>query len=197
MENSSSTATCYYSKPVLQEPCGIIPFLHFLTWCISVFQILHPSSCQSRSHSCACAEKAVSTPVIADKEVRKTRKKDEDDEMELTQEDIKILMRNIGLNFDQESNDMACMSIGNDSIARIFNDDEPSLQEVRQAFLVFDQNNDGYVDASDLQRVLRSLGLGEGVGVDECEQMIAKYDTNRDRRIDLAEFTKVLESGIC
>jgi len=43
----------------------------------------------------------------------------------------------------------------------------------------------------------RAKRLGEGVGVDECEQMIAKYDLNNDRRIDIAEFTKVLEAGIC
>ena len=122
------------------------------------------------------------TPVITtDKEEIERRNKDQDDEKELTQEDIKTVMRNIGFNLDQENN----MSIGNDSIARIFDDDEPSLQEVRQAFLVFDHNNNGYFDALDLQRVLKSLGLGEGVGMDECEQMIAKYDTNKDGRIDV------------
>ena len=119
-----------------------------------------------------------------------------DDDMELAHEDINTMMRNIGLDFDQE-NSMVCKCIGNDCIAQIFDEYEPSLQEVWQAFLVFDHNNDGYIDASDLERVLRSLGLGEGVGMDECEQMIAKYDLNNDRRIDIAEFTKVLEAGIC
>jgi len=133
------------------------------------------------------------TPVITtDKEVIERRKKDQDDKTALTQEDIKTVMIRIGFNLDQENS----MAIGNVSIPRIFDDDEPSLQEVREAFLVFDHNNDGYFDASDLQRVLKSLGLGEGVGMDDCEQMIAKYDMNKDRRIDVSEFTKVLESGI-
>ncbi|XP_062197846.1 probable calcium-binding protein CML46 [Phragmites australis] len=192
MEKSPATATSHL-EPVLQEPCGIIIFLAFLTWSISKIQRLLPGSCQSCSSP---ADKAPPTPVVADKRIIKTRNKNEDDEMELTHEDINAVMRNIGLGFDQE-NSLACNSIGSECISRLFDDDEPSLHEVRQAFLVFDDNKDGYIDASDLQRVLRSLGLGEGVGVYECEQMIAKYDMNKDMRIDLAEFTKVLEVDIC
>lgn len=194
MENSSCSAACHFL--VLQEACGINLFLKFLIWSISVFQILLPCSCKSCNCNHSSAEKVIQTPIVTtDKEVTETRNKDQDDEMAaLTQEDIKTVMRNIGINLDREMNSMV---IGSDSITRIFYDDEPSLQEVRQAFLVFDHNNDGYFDASDLQRVLKSIGLGEGLGVDECERMIAKYDTNKDRRIDVAEFTKVLESGIC
>jgi calmodulin len=78
----------------------------------------------------------------------------------------------------------------------LFVDDEPSLQEVKMAFSLFDENNDGYINASDLQRVLRGLGL-EGVGLNECEQMIARYDMNKDTRIDFMEFTNVLEASFC
>jgi len=194
MENSSCAAACHFL--VLQEACGINLFLKFLAWSVSVLQILLPCSCKSCNCNCnhSSAEKVTQTPVITtDKEEIERRNKDQDDEKELTQEDIKTVMRNIGINLDQENS----MAIGNDSIPRIFDEDEPSLQEVWQAFLVFDHNNNGYFDALDLQRVLKSLGLGEGVGMDECEQMIAKYDTNKDGRIDVAEFTKVLESGIC
>ncbi|CAD6253295.1 unnamed protein product [Miscanthus lutarioriparius] len=125
-----------------------------------------PCSCKSCNCNCnhSSAEKVTQTPVITtDKEEIERRNKDQDDEKALTQEDIKTVMRNIGINLDQENS----MAIGNDSIPRIFDEDEPSLQEVWQAFLVFDHNNDGYFDALDLQRVLKSLGLGEGVGMDE------------------------------
>ncbi|RCV38856.1 hypothetical protein SETIT_8G176000v2 [Setaria italica] len=196
MEKSVATTTGHYLETVLQEPCGIILFLEFLAWCISMFNMFLPSSCQSCNCNHSPAEKAVQESILTEKEVTKTRNKNQDNDMELTHDDINVVMRNIGQDFGQE-NSMVCKSIGNDSIARIFDEDEPSLQEVWQAFLVFDHNHDGYFDASDLERVLQSLGLGEGVGVDECEQMIAKYDTNKDRRIDMAEFTKVLEAGIC
>lgn len=192
MENSSCAAACHFL--VLQEACVINLFLKFLTcWSVSVFQIHLPCSCKCCNCNHSSSEKVTQTPVITtDKEVIERRKKDQDNKTALTQEDIKTVMIRIGFNLDQENS----MAIGNVSIPRIFDDDEPSLQEVREAFLVFDHNNDGYFDASDLQRVLKSLGLGEGVGMDDCEQMIAKYDMNKDRRIDVSEFTKVLESGI-
>ena len=98
-------------------------------------------------------------------------------------------MRKMGLDFDQEK---SC-----EYISTLFNDDEPSFQEVKMAFLVFDENNDGYIDASDLRRILDNLGLGDQVGVNESEQMIARYDMNNDWRIDLMEFTKVLEDSFC
>jgi len=194
MEKPAATATSQYLESFLQEPCGIIFFLQFLTWCISMFNMFLPSSRQSCN--CSPAGKAEPETVLTEREVIKKRNMNKDDDMELGHEDINTMMRNIGLDFDQE-NSMVCKCIGNDCIAKIFDEDEPSLQEVWQAFLVFDHNNDGYIDASDLERVLRSLGLGEGVGMDECEQMIAKYDVNKDRRIDIAEFTKVLEAGLC
>ncbi|XP_062183328.1 probable calcium-binding protein CML46 [Phragmites australis] len=193
MEKSPATATCH-SEPFLQEQCGIILFLTFLTWSISNIQRLLPSSCRSCNCKHNPAPKATPAPVLADTKIIKTRNTSEDDETELTHEDIKTVMRNIGFGFGQEN---GMVFIGNGFVSRIFNDDEPSLQEVRQAFLVFDDNDDGYIDALDLHRVLRSLGLGEGVGVDECEQMIARYDVNKDKRIDLVEFTKVLEASIC
>ncbi|KAF8673201.1 hypothetical protein HU200_048751 [Digitaria exilis] len=151
-------------------------------------------NCQSCNHS--PAKKVPLEPVLTDREVIKTRIKNQDVDMDLTHEDVNTMMTNIGLDFDQE-NSMVHKSIGYDSIARIFDDDEPSLQEVWQAFLMFDHNNDGYIDASDLQKMLQKLGLGGDAGMYECEQMIAKYDSNKDRKIDIAEFTKVLEAGIC
>ncbi|CAL4983638.1 unnamed protein product [Urochloa decumbens] len=208
MEKSAGTATCLYLEPVLQQPCGIILFLEFLAWCISMFNMFLPSSYQSQScscqaQSCSCqscnhsaARKKPLESVLTDREVTKTRNKNQDNDKEFTHEEISTMIRNVGLDLDKE-NSMICKSISNDSIARIFDEDEPSLQEVWQAFLVFDHNNDGYIDALDLERVLQSLGLGEGKGVDECEQMIAKYDTNKDKRIDITEFTKVLEAGFC
>lgn len=110
--------------------------------------------------------------------------------------DAEIAMKNMGLNFDIE-NSIVLKTISSEYISMLFDHDEPSLQEVKMAFLVFDENNDGYIDASDLRRVLHNIGLGEQAGIGECEQMIARYDMNKDMRIDMMEFTKVLEASFC
>ncbi|GJN25647.1 hypothetical protein PR202_gb13502 [Eleusine coracana subsp. coracana] len=179
-------------EQVLHEPCDLLLILTILTWCVSRIQSLHLSLCQSCSHN--PSNKATVAPVLTDKQVIKTTNKRQNEATVVTYEDIQFVMRSIGLNFDHKPS-IVCSDIG-DYIPQLFNDDEPSLHEVRQAFLVFDVNKDGYFDASDLLQVFKSLGLEEGVGKGECEQMIAKYDMNKDRRIDLVEFTKVLEASI-
>jgi calmodulin len=191
MEKSPAAATSHLEL-VLEEPCGLLILITILTWCISRIQSFHRASCQSCSQNPSNKQVTLAS-VLTDNEVFETRNKNKKDDMEVTYKDIETVTRSIGLNFDQESSE----AIGSDYIHRIFDEDEPSLHEVRQAFLVFDENKDGYLDASDLQRVFQSLGLGGGVDLGECEKMVAKYDLNNDRRIDLVEFTKVLEASIC
>lgn len=66
---------------------------------------------------------------------------------------------------------------------------ELNLYRLSQAFLSF--------DALDLQEVIKSLLRRWGVGLEvaEYEQMIVKYETNRDTKIDIAECIMVLEAS--
>lgn len=85
-----------------------------------------------------------------------------------------------------------------DELSSMFEEKEPSLEEVKQAFAVFDENSDGFIDAVELMRVLSKLGFKDGViNLDECERMIASYDENKDGRIDFNEFIKFMESSFC
>jgi calmodulin len=198
MEKSPASSATFCFELVLQEPCGGLLFI--LTWCVSWIQSFHPSRnpCQSlctRSPS----NKATLAPARTDEQVVETGDtKLQDDEMGLTHEDVEVVVRSIGLSFDRESSVAGDATGSEYCMHRLFDEDEPSLHEVRQAFLVFDENEDGYLDASDLQRVFQRLGLGRGVvGLGECEKAIATYDVDKDMRIDFAEFTKVLEASIC
>lgn len=75
----------------------------------------------------------------------------------------------------------------------IFEEREPSLDEVREAFEVFDGNKDGFIDEEELQRVMGALGLKEGMEVKNCRRMIGAFDENGDGRIDFHEFVKFME----
>uniref|UniRef100_A0A0D9XTV4 EF-hand domain-containing protein n=1 Tax=Leersia perrieri TaxID=77586 RepID=A0A0D9XTV4_9ORYZ len=191
MEKSPATAGCLFELEFQEPVCLII--LTMFTWFISKLQIILPNSCQ---HFDSPATKAASATVLVDREIPKTLKKHKDDGIEMTHEDVDSVMRKMGLDFDQQIT-MDYKSIGLNCMSELFGDDEPSLHEVKQAFLVFDEDNDGYIDAFDLYRVLKNLGLREGVEVDECDQMIARYDRNEDRRIDMVEFIRVLEASFC
>ncbi|XVF03320.1 hypothetical protein REPUB_Repub04eG0251000 [Reevesia pubescens] len=80
----------------------------------------------------------------------------------------------------------------------MFDHEEPSLEEVKEAFDVFDENKDGFIDATELQRVLRCLGIKESlVQVEECARMIRLADEDEDGRINFNEFLKFMETCFC
>ncbi|KAL5204272.1 hypothetical protein ABZP36_009143 [Zizania latifolia] len=196
MGKSPATATCILEL-YFEEPVFLFILFTVLTCFISKIQMMLPGSCPNCNGSRPVTKATSTLFPFADRKKSETLNKHKDDGMtELTHEDAEDVMRRIGLEYDQ-ARTVACMETGLSCMPQLFDDDEPSLQEVKQAFSVFDEDNDGYMDALDLCRVIRNLGLQEGVEVSECEQMIAKYDMNRDRRIDVKEFTRVLEASFC
>ncbi|PIN13772.1 hypothetical protein CDL12_13604 [Handroanthus impetiginosus] len=88
-------------------------------------------------------------------------------------------------------------SFSEKDLLSMFDEEEPSLEEIKETFGVFDVNNDGFIDASELQRVVRDLGLKEGCELEECKKMIKAYDCNGDGLIDFREFVKIMEKCLC
>ncbi|KAM7268637.1 hypothetical protein ACFE04_010803 [Oxalis oulophora] len=80
---------------------------------------------------------------------------------------------------------------GSREIESIF-DEDPSLEEAKEAFDMFDENNDGVIDAGELLKVLCTFGFVE-ISEFECRKMIKTFDRNRDGMIDFQEFIKLLE----
>ncbi|GMJ05765.1 hypothetical protein HRI_004245700 [Hibiscus trionum] len=86
---------------------------------------------------------------------------------------------------------------GMGGIDRLFEEEEPSLMEVKEAFDVFDENKDGFIDAKELRKSLFSLGFMKEASEVDCDRMIKGFDYNLDGRIDFNEFVKVLETSFC
>ncbi|XP_021741772.1 calmodulin-like protein 3 [Chenopodium quinoa] len=71
-------------------------------------------------------------------------------------------------------------------------DDEEDLKE---AFNVFDGNNDGLITKEELGLVLSSLGLKEGSYMEEdCKEMIKKVDVDGDGMVNFDEFKIMMKS---
>ncbi|OMO53596.1 Calcium-binding EF-hand [Corchorus olitorius] len=87
-----------------------------------------------------------------------------------------------------------CNRENEDKIGGLFEEDEPSLEEVKEAFDVFDENKDGFIDTNELRNVLFSLRFMEA-SEEDCKRMIKGFDYNLDGRIDLGEFIKVMEKS--
>ncbi|KAF2315951.1 hypothetical protein GH714_040746 [Hevea brasiliensis] len=105
---------------------------------------------------------------------------------EVSLEEVAMVMRQLGTCYDPEGEKLRDRLSSND-ITALFEEQEPSLQEVREAFCMFDKNNDGFIDAKELRRVLCALCFAE-VSETDCTRMIKAYDYNRDGVIDFNEF---------
>ncbi|GAB2214439.1 hypothetical protein Droror1_Dr00018785 [Drosera rotundifolia] len=88
--------------------------------------------------------------------------------------------------------------ISEDEFKVMFVVEEPNLEEIKEAFDVFDSNGDGLIDEVELHVVLCRLGLMKsGEGVERCRKMISVFDRNGDEVIDFNEFVKFMESCLC
>ncbi|XP_027356727.1 calmodulin-like protein 2 [Abrus precatorius] len=59
---------------------------------------------------------------------------------------------------------------------------------LREAFKIFDEDGDGYIDAMELKRVLDCLGLDKGWDMNTIEKMVKVVDLNFDGKVDFGEF---------
>lgn len=79
-------------------------------------------------------------------------------------------------------------------VLSLFEEVEPSFEEIKEAFDVFDENGDGYIDASELMKLILRMGFSE-FSMKDCKKMIMAFDENRDGRIEFCEFLKLMEQS--
>ncbi|KAJ1380721.1 EF-Hand 1, calcium-binding site [Sesbania bispinosa] len=97
-------------------------------------------------------------------------------------------MEKLGMNVQWDGME----EFGVQQMEQLFENDV-TLAEVEEAFNVFDQNKDGFIEAVELQGVLSCLGLGKDLK--ECQKMINALDQNGDELIDRNEFVRIMEQS--
>ncbi|CAL0312234.1 unnamed protein product [Lupinus luteus] len=107
----------------------------------------------------------------------------------LCKEEVIVIMEKLGINVDEDEDGIEEFGEEIDQVL----EKEPSLEEVKEAFNVFDENKDGFIEAKELQRVLRILGLENNLM--QCQRMINVVDQNGDGQIDQNEFEKLIENS--
>ncbi|KAF9682936.1 hypothetical protein SADUNF_Sadunf05G0160100 [Salix dunnii] len=67
---------------------------------------------------------------------------------------------------------------------------ENVAEELKEAFKVFDRNQDGYISANELRQVM--MNLGERLTEEEAEQMIREADVDGDGLVSYEEFARMM-----
>lgn len=114
----------------------------------------------------------------------------------IERDEVKMVMEKMGFFCSSESEELE-EKYGSKELCEVFEENEPSLEELKQAFDVFDENKDGFIDAKELQRVLVILGLKQGSEFENCQKMITIFDENQDGRIDFIEFVNIMKNHFC
>lgn len=73
-------------------------------------------------------------------------------------------------------------------------DSTARLQDLQEAFKMFDMNGDGSISAHELDSVLRRLG--EISSLDDCHSMIARVDADGDGQVNFDEFLTMMSTPI-
>ncbi|KAL0425871.1 UNVERIFIED_CONTAM: putative calcium-binding protein CML27 [Sesamum radiatum] len=68
--------------------------------------------------------------------------------------------------------------------------------EIKEAFRVFDTDNNGLISAEELKSVLGRLGCGK-CSIKECRKMIRGVDRDGDGFVSFEEFKCMMNAGYC
>ncbi|GAA0138688.1 calmodulin-related [Lithospermum erythrorhizon] len=112
-------------------------------------------------------------------------------------EEVEIVFLRLGIFSQPGKGGNIQEKLNSDDFLNLFEEDIPRLDEVQEAFEVFDMNRDGYIDAEELQRVHLALGMKEGLEIENCRMMIRAFDENNDDLIDYQEFLRFMEHMDC
>ncbi|KAG9458514.1 hypothetical protein H6P81_003022 [Aristolochia fimbriata] len=118
-----------------------------------------------------------------------------------TRQDMDRVMERLGMrNEAEEIESLSWMGSCQDCTflqgVSLLEEKKASMDELKRAFAVFDDNGDGFITEVELHKIMHKLGLKEGKELENCRKMIRAFDGNGDGKIDLDEFKLLLENTV-
>ncbi len=68
-------------------------------------------------------------------------------------------------------------------------------ENLRNAFMMFDKDNSGKIDASEVQELLGGDQFKDKVNMDDVQKCIQEVDVNGDGEIDFEEFLAMMRNA--
>ncbi|XP_015065274.1 probable calcium-binding protein CML30 [Solanum pennellii] len=116
-------------------------------------------------------------------------------------DEVETIMGKLGIFCNPDGDKLYHERFDSDNFRDLFGDDDDNnndnnnsniMQELGEAFDVFDENRDGFIDEMELQKVLCALGFKEAAELENCRKMILAFDGNKDGKIDFEEFVEMI-----
>ncbi|XVF31146.1 hypothetical protein REPUB_Repub16aG0120500 [Reevesia pubescens] len=126
---------------------------------------------------------------------------DKDGDGCITMEELAIAIKSLDLNPTQEELQNMINEIDTDGNATIeFGEflnlmarkmkEAEAEEELKEAFRVFDKDQDGYISPNELMQVM--INIGEKLTDEELEQMIREADLDGDGQVNYEEFVRMM-----
>mmetsp|Transcript_118450 Transcript_118450/g.205743 ORF Transcript_118450/g.205743 Transcript_118450/m.205743 type:complete len:172 (-) Transcript_118450:140-655(-) len=127
---------------------------------------------------------------------------DKDGDGTITADELGVVMRSLGRKPTMEELKAMIAEVDDDGSGQIeFPEflslmasklqDTDSIEEMREAFMVFDRDKSGSVSASELKHVMNNLG--EQVTNEEVEEMIREADADGDGELSFDDFLQFIQ----
>ncbi|WOL03878.1 putative calcium-binding protein CML45 [Canna indica] len=124
------------------------------------------------------------------------KEQEEEQEGEVTCDDVEVVMQRLGMvGMGKKRSEYGILMEG---ACELLEEKTASLEELKEAFYVFDRDEDGFISPAELWSVMRRLGLQleKDMRLEDCERMINAYDEDGDGKISFSEFKNLLENAI-
>ncbi|KAK2172304.1 hypothetical protein NP493_970g00017 [Ridgeia piscesae] len=76
-------------------------------------------------------------------------------------------------------------------VRKFWKDPSDEEKELKEAFLVFDQNKDGFVVAEEIKFVMKQLG--QPMTDEEVDEILRQGDVNGDGKLNYSEFVQIMQ----
>jgi len=108
---------------------------------------------------------------------------------EFNEKQLQAMIRKVDVNGDGEIDfdEFVLMMDSRSNTANVV------VDELEEAFKVFDKNGDGHITAEELSSIMRSLG--QEIDRETIDLMIKSVDTDGDGTISIKEFRKMMSDG--
>ncbi|EEF34397.1 calcium binding protein/cast, putative [Ricinus communis] len=111
----------------------------------------------------------------------------------IKKEKARQVVEKLGLGYGQEEEETSTANeVAAEEVLSGLDQASERQQLLHEAFKIFDEDGNGYIEAAEVKRVLQCLGLDKGWDITDIEKMLKVVDLNMDGKVDFTEFESMM-----